>query len=55
MHFKSKVLTQCCLDKAVQMDCLMHKSTAVITDLPGYLQRCQWLCSLLLQKSLWKS
>lgn len=46
MHFKSKVLKKCCLDKAVQMDCLMCKSTAVITDLTGYLQRCQWLWSL---------
>lgn len=35
MHFKSKVHMKC-LDKAVQMDCLVYKSAVAITNLPGY-------------------
>lgn len=35
MHFKSKVLRKYCLDKAVQMDCLMYKFTAVTQTCPS--------------------
>lgn len=48
MHFKSKVLKKY-LDKAVQMDCLMYKSTAVLTHLPGHI--CDYKPSSSLEKS----
>ena len=42
MHFISKVLKKH-LGKAVQMDCLMYKATAALTDLPGLIP---WLQTL---------